>query len=57
MFRDCPTCPELVVVPTGSYQMGSPASEEDWPGWEGPVYRITIAELFAVVVYEVMFAE
>ena len=26
-FRDCGTCPEMVVVPSGSYMMGSPASE------------------------------
>ena len=23
VFRDCPECPEMVVVPSGSYQMGS----------------------------------
>ena len=23
VFRNCPTCPELVVVPVGTYQMGS----------------------------------
>ena len=28
VFRDCPTCPELVVVPSGEFWMGSPASEE-----------------------------
>ena len=26
-FRDCPDCPEMVVVPAGSFMMGSPASE------------------------------
>ena len=26
-FRDCETCPELVVVPAGSFMMGSPSSE------------------------------
>ena len=26
-FRDCPDCPELVVVPAGSYEMGSPSYE------------------------------
>ncbi len=56
-FRDCPTCPQLVVVPAGSYQMGSPASEEDRIDNEGPVHRVTIAQPFAVGVYEVTFAE
>src|SRR5262249_45631455 len=23
-FRDCPTCPEMVVVPAGTFTMGSP---------------------------------
>ena len=27
VFRDCPECPELVVVPAGSFTMGSPSSE------------------------------
>ncbi len=26
-FRDCPDCPEMVVIPSGSFTMGSPASE------------------------------
>jgi formylglycine-generating enzyme required for sulfatase activity len=26
-FRDCPDCPEMVVIPAGSFTMGSPASE------------------------------
>jgi hypothetical protein len=26
-FRDCPNCPEMVVVPAGSFLMGSPAGE------------------------------
>ena len=30
-FKDCVGCPELVVVPAGSYQMGSPPGEQDPP--------------------------
>ena len=26
-FRDCAECPELVVVPAGSFMMGSPSSD------------------------------
>ena len=26
-FRDCPECPEMVVVPAGSFMMGASASE------------------------------
>jgi len=28
-FRDCPACPEMVVIPTGSFVMGTPSSEVD----------------------------
>ena len=27
-FRDCPECPEMVVVPAGIFTMGSPPGEE-----------------------------
>ena len=56
-FRDCEKCPEMVVVPAGSYLMGSRESEEGWRSNEGPVHRVTIAEPFAVGVYEVTFDE
>ena len=56
-FRDCPTCPEMVVVPAGSYEMGSPASEEGRLDLEGPVHRVTIAQPLAVGVYEVTRGE
>ena len=26
-FRDCPTCPEMVIVPAGTFVMGTPSSE------------------------------
>ena len=28
VFRDCPACPEMVVVPAGTFIMGSPESEK-----------------------------
>jgi formylglycine-generating enzyme required for sulfatase activity len=30
VFRDCPDCPEMVVIPAGSFTMGSPDSEKAW---------------------------
>ena len=56
-FRDCPECPEMVVVPSGSFEMGSPGSEKDRWRHEGPVHRVTFARPFAVGVYEVTFDE
>jgi formylglycine-generating enzyme required for sulfatase activity len=29
VFRDCTTCPEMVIIPPGSFVMGSPAMEKD----------------------------
>ena len=56
-FRDCDACPEMVVVPAGSFTMGSPPSEEGRWDNEGPQHRVTISEPFAVGKYEVTFAE
>ena len=54
-FRDCDGtwCPELVVVPSGSFMMGSPSSEAGRYDDEGPLHRVRIAERFAVGVTEV----
>ena len=54
-FRDCDGtwCPELVVVPSGSFMMGSPSSEAGRANDEGPLHRVRIAERFAVGVTEV----
>ena len=57
VFRDCPECPELVVVPSGSFMMGSPSGEASRRGDEGPVHRVTFERPFAVGVYEVTFGE
>ena len=56
-FRDCTGCPEMVVVPAGSFMMGSPSSEEGRFENEGPRHRVTISRPFAAGVYEVTFAE
>ena len=56
-FRDCPECPEMVVLPAGSCQMGSPSFEQGRQEDEGPVHEVTIAVPFALGVYEVTVAE
>ena len=35
VFRDCPDCPEMVVVPAGVFTMGSSASEKAWAVSQG----------------------
>lgn len=57
LIQDCTHCPELVVVPAGTFRMGSPGSESGRFSGEGPVHRVTIAEPFAVGVHEVTFEE
>ena len=57
VIQDCDECPEMVVVPAGSFRMGSPPSEEGRFDNEGPMRRVTISEPFAVGKYEVTFAE
>jgi formylglycine-generating enzyme required for sulfatase activity len=56
-FRECSGCPEMVVVPTGSFLMGSPAREAGRFDDEGPQRTVTIARPFAVAKFEVRFDE
>ena len=56
-FRDCVVCPKLVVVPEGSFLMGSPSGEAGRGNDEGPVHRVRMARPLAVGVYEVTFGE
>ncbi len=35
VFRDCPDCPEMVVLPAGRFTMGSTASEKSWAASHG----------------------
>ena len=52
-FRDCNHCPQLVVIPSGSFTMGT----EDGDADEQPPHVVTIGEPFAVGKYEVTVAE
>ena len=55
--RDCDGCPEMVVVPAGSFTMGSPDSEAGrWPR-EGPRHTVTITRAFAAGRFEVTRGE
>ena len=61
VFRDCydddlvrnRACPEMVVIPAGSFTMGSNDGAKD----ERPPHKVTIAKPFAVGKFEVTFAE
>ncbi|MCK6394558.1 bifunctional serine/threonine-protein kinase/formylglycine-generating enzyme family protein [Zoogloea sp.] len=47
-FKECEDCPVLVVIPSGSFDMGSPAGEKGRQKDEGPIHRVTIAQRFAM---------
>jgi formylglycine-generating enzyme required for sulfatase activity len=48
-FKDCPDCPEMVVVPAGTFVMGSPAGEQVAVEHEREdTLRVSIAAPFAV---------
>src|SRR5262245_54250207 len=56
-FRDCADCPEMVVVPAGSFAMGSPAGEPDRAGEREDQVRVSIARPFAVGAFAVTRGE
>jgi formylglycine-generating enzyme required for sulfatase activity/uncharacterized caspase-like protein len=47
-FKECDNCPEMVVVPAGSFTMGSPVGERDRGNDEGPQHQVTFGQPFAV---------
>ncbi len=48
-YKDCSNCPEMVVIPAGSFKMGSTNGDDD----EKPVHQVNIAKPFAMGKYEV----
>jgi len=54
-FRDCPQCPRMVVVPAGTYEMGSPSGEgaDD----EEHRHRVTLPAPIAIGMFEVQRGE
>ncbi len=53
-FKDCPTCPEMVVIPSGEFIMGSPL-EESGQTDEKPQHKVKISKPLAVSKLEVTF--
>jgi formylglycine-generating enzyme required for sulfatase activity len=54
-FKECANCPQMIVVPAGSFTMGSPASEPGRSSNEGPQRIVTIARQYAVGQFELTF--
>jgi formylglycine-generating enzyme required for sulfatase activity len=56
-FKECNDCPEMAVIPAGSFVMGSPPSEEDSKSHEGPQHVVVFGRQFSIGVFAVTFAE
>ena len=50
-------CSEMVVIPAGSFMMGSPATEKGRYPSEDPLHRVTIGKPFAVAEFALTFDE
>ncbi|TBU87887.1 dihydropyoverdine dehydrogenase [Phytopseudomonas dryadis] len=57
VFKDCQDCPEMVVLPAGSFVMGTPDDELGRQPDEGPQRTVTFARPFAISRYQVTAAE
>jgi len=53
VFKDCGVCPEMVVIPSGTFKMGSLKGKKS----ERPVHTITIYQHLAAGRFEVTFEE
>ena len=51
-FRDCPSCPEMVVIPAGTFRMGCVSGSQACGDDERPVHEVEVAS-FALSKHEV----
>ncbi len=56
-FQDCPTCPQMVTLPSGTANLGAAEGEADARPNEGPQHSVTFSNLFAMGVNEVTFSQ
>ena len=42
-FQDCKNCPQMVVLPAGSFVMGTPDDEVGREPDEGPMHTVTFS--------------
>jgi formylglycine-generating enzyme required for sulfatase activity len=52
-FKDCASCPHMMIVPAGEFTMGSPPAEQQAEAQ----HRVTIATSFAVSKFEITFED
>lgn len=57
VFRDCPQCPQMTVLPAGEFLQGSPAEDVTGLPYERPRHRVSLARSLAIGVYDVTVGE
>jgi len=66
VFRDCPDCPDMVVIPPGAFTMGTSTAEAERLGiaptsrtlpWQQPQHRVVLRYTFALAATPVTRAE
>lgn len=57
LFKDCDICPEMVVLPAGSFTMGTPEDEIGHQPDETPQHAVTFSKPFAISSFHVMAGE
>ena len=50
-IQDCPDCPELAIIPPGSFTMGTDSRHK----YEKPAHTVTIDKAYAIGIFEVTF--
>lgn len=57
-FKDCTSeCPDMIVIPAGTFLMGSSATKQGHQSFEQPQHKVTIVAPFAMAEFETTFAE
>jgi formylglycine-generating enzyme required for sulfatase activity len=57
IIKDCADCPEMVMIPAGSFEMGSTAADIQREDDEGPVHEVRIGYSFALGKHELTRGE
>ncbi|MCR9271130.1 MAG: SUMF1/EgtB/PvdO family nonheme iron enzyme [Hyphomonadaceae bacterium] len=57
VFTDCSFCPEMIEIPAGTFEFGSPRSEQLRDPDEAPAVTTVIADAFSVSKYEITVAQ
>lgn len=56
-IRDCPACPEMIVLPAGDTVIGAPAADREATAAEQPARRVRVWPGFAIARFEISVVE